>query len=410
MVAGLAFLGVASCRDADTTSRTGIRQPDLPGARDTGKVGNAANLDRLAALSDGAATAFDPPAPAGDLRADIAAFTTMEACIEHASVDPFLGDALQAIGYDSFVRDACLVIDAAKAHDLARCDAIDASMLRERCVATAAEVTGDADACPWLLPGRREGGRDPSCVAISLRVPSLCEGAEPESSRATCRAITTRDSGQCARLTSRSERARCTRDAQRYGPAVSPREVHYAPPAAPTGTFWIAGANGTHQVDIDLTPDLSRGVVLVQRRGAARLVVGPLHDESSALVAVSPYSRATLGFALLVPIAASPGKGDDKSSVGASLERMELSLPSHAMLSSAALRSVVIHVQELEVRRAAAISITIEGALQLDGSSRSVRAEMTTFVRDVVTAAALSGVPSPRSGAEGAMPTEPKTR
>src|ERR1019366_5592349 len=43
-----------------------------------------------------------PPAPAGDLKAEIARFTTLDACVnERARVDPIVGDALEAIGYDT---------------------------------------------------------------------------------------------------------------------------------------------------------------------------------------------------------------------------------------------------------------------------------------------------------------------
>ena len=355
---------------------------------------------------------FDPPAAAGDLAADIAAFTTLEACVEHASVEPFLGDALQAIGYDSFVRDACRIIDAAKARDLTRCDAIDASMLRERCVATVAEVAGDPDACPWLFPGQRERGRDPSCIALSMRDPRMCAGAENESSRATCQAITTHEPAPCAPLSSRVERARCTREARRYGSAVSAREVPSKPWAAPTGSFSIAAPDGAHVLDIDLAPDLSRGIVLVQQRGAARLVVGSLHEESSGLLAVSPYAHPTLAFALLLPNGSSSGAaGENKAPVGANVEHLELSLPDHVVLSSAALRAVTIKVQELAVQRAAPVCLSIDAVVQVDGSSRNLHAKMMTFVRDVVTVAALSGgaVP-PKLGVEGDMPPGPKTR
>src|SRR5438874_908997 len=51
---------------------------------------------------------IDPPPPAGDLKAEIERFTTLDACVaEKAKLDPLVGDALRAIGYDTFLRDAC---------------------------------------------------------------------------------------------------------------------------------------------------------------------------------------------------------------------------------------------------------------------------------------------------------------
>jgi hypothetical protein len=90
--------------------------------------------------------ALDPPAPPGDLKTELDEFTTVDACVQQrARLDPLVGDALDAIGYDTFLRDACRMLDAAKAQDDRRCEAIDASILRERCKATVAEIIGDAE-------------------------------------------------------------------------------------------------------------------------------------------------------------------------------------------------------------------------------------------------------------------------
>ncbi|HEX3772045.1 MAG TPA: hypothetical protein VHV30_14315, partial [Polyangiaceae bacterium] len=101
----------------------------------------------------------DPPAPAGDLKAEIAHFTSVDACVvERARVDPLVGDALEAIGYDTFLRDACRVVDAAKANDPGRCAGIEASSLEARCRATVAQTGGRPDACPWESPSRPDRG------------------------------------------------------------------------------------------------------------------------------------------------------------------------------------------------------------------------------------------------------------
>src|SRR4051812_28373985 len=56
----------------------------------------------------------DPPAPAGDLKADLDRFVNVETCVkERANVDPLVGDGLRAIGYDTFLRDACRLLEAA---------------------------------------------------------------------------------------------------------------------------------------------------------------------------------------------------------------------------------------------------------------------------------------------------------
>ena len=129
--------------------------------------------------------AVDPPAAAGDLQAEIQGFTSVDACVEQrAHLDPLLGDALEAIGYDTFVRDACRVLDAAKAGDAARCDAIDASSLRRQCVGTVAASKGDADLCPWNIPSRPEGGRDTWCLAANPKVQNFANPTTLQGSKA----------------------------------------------------------------------------------------------------------------------------------------------------------------------------------------------------------------------------------
>ncbi|MEO7108853.1 MAG: hypothetical protein ABI183_00330, partial [Polyangiaceae bacterium] len=68
----------------------------------------------------------DPTPGAGDLASDVAAFTNVDACVaqESVKVDPMIGDALLAFGYDTFLRDACRQIDAVKSRDPKKCDAI----------------------------------------------------------------------------------------------------------------------------------------------------------------------------------------------------------------------------------------------------------------------------------------------
>src|SRR5580658_9409690 len=98
----------------------------------------------------------DPPALTGDLASEVEGFTTVDACVDrHARVDPLVGDALEAIGYDTLFRDACRILEAAKAKDSKRCLAIETSPLRERCLATVAELAGEPDACPWRFDSRK---------------------------------------------------------------------------------------------------------------------------------------------------------------------------------------------------------------------------------------------------------------
>src|SRR5688572_18341673 len=70
----------------------------------------------------------DPPAPAGDLKAELDRFVNVEQCVaERSKVDPLVGDALRAIGYDTFFRDACRLLEAAKDKKRETCERIDSS-------------------------------------------------------------------------------------------------------------------------------------------------------------------------------------------------------------------------------------------------------------------------------------------
>jgi hypothetical protein len=147
----------------------------------------------------------DPPAPAGNLRHEVEEFTTLERCVKsRAAFDPVVGDAVEALGYDTFKRDACQVLHAAKTRSTAPCRDILASMLRDHCETTVAVVIGDAMMCP--LAG---GNHNAMCMALARRDERLCEQVR-DGLGLTCRAIIERDASKCRRS------ARCERLVQRW--------------------------------------------------------------------------------------------------------------------------------------------------------------------------------------------------
>ena len=363
----------------------------------------------------------DPPAPAGDLRAEIGRFTTIDACVEErASVDPVLGDALEAIGYDTFLRDACRVIDATKANDANRCAAIDASSLEARCRATVAEVNGKPEACPWEAARRRARGRDAKCVAVASRDPRLCAAVADLRDRATCEA-TLGLQRSCAKLRARTEQARCARDAERWRGVVS-ADSSGSTGAAPAdkqpfvvaGTLHVEGAAGTNAanastpVDVDLTPDLARGVTIVEQRDGAQIVLGPLTEAGLDFIAPSPHTRASLALELFLPVLPTLAKPSAHAAQGAGtsarIERAELLLPGRLPLSTPGARSTLVaslvaSVDGLALSRASPVKIEVNGDLGSAGSNWHVHAEATTFVRDIVKASDLYDGMLPSRGA-----------
>jgi hypothetical protein len=127
--------------------------------------------------------------------------------------------------------------------------------------------------------------------------------------------------------------------------------------------------------------DVSRGVVVLERLEGAHLVVGSLNKGGLGFIAPSPNAPKMLAFELVVP-------GDGKK---AHMERAQLDVPGHSMIDvgSAKAGSFVVHVTKLEKRRGGAVELTLEGSLE---EGVAVKAEATTFVRDIVTASAMLGL------------------
>jgi hypothetical protein len=415
MIACVALALIPCIPCALCACESGRAPPPSPSAVPTGPIVRVAQLLHVDAAD--LEPSVDPPAPPGDLKAEIDQFTTVDACVQQrARVDPLLGDALEAIGYDTFLRDACRVLDAVKARDDKRCEAIDASLLRERCAVTFAEIMGDADACPWQISTRPDRGRDTACVAIALREPRLCTAVEARPMAAICEAITEHDPAPCNELSSRSEQTRCARAAQRWYNAIPAADATVPLLPTATGKLHVTGADGGAWIESDLTADVARGVVLLQQRDGTRLVIGPLSAAGPGFIAPSPHVRATLALELMVPLHLPSREKDGTSTAPGGphqaerplaegrIERIELLLPGHTPLATPAVRSTLIaRIDKFEPVRGGEVKLSISGELDGEGASRRVQADLTTFVRDIVKASAVYGVKPPRLGADGGM-------
>ena len=312
----------------------------------------------------------DPERPAGDLAADLAAFTTVEACMKERtrSLDPLVGDAVDAIGYDTFLRDACRVLEAAKTKDAKKCELIDASALRARCRTVTAMVAGDADACPLKAPSKPELGRDATCVAAALRSPAMCAGAQRRD-RPSCEAIVAHDTKKCDAIPLDDLRASCVRDGTRYR-AVLPGNAAISSVPAAKGTLTVSG-EGKPQTTADLDLDVGSGVVVVVDGKRTRVTFGRVGEVTATPRAAQPLDRTRLALAFTFFGATSADKP-------AEITEATLTVPGSPVATCAAC-TLTLKVDKLEPKRAGAVSLTLDGTL----GAWKLHADVQTFVRDV---------------------------
>jgi hypothetical protein len=322
----------------------------------------------------------DPPAPAGDLKAELDRFVNVDTCVaERSRVDPLIGDALGAIGYETFFRDACRLLEAAKDKKREICDRIDASSLRSRCRSWVAMVALTPDACPLQFEGAPARGRQPTCVAVAARDPRLCAGEALAPRRATCEGLVLRDAAKCESLVP-SPRAACEREVARWkGVLLAPLEG-LAPIDAPKGKLTLRGATGTAdpaviQPEIDLAPDLARGLVAITSGGRVRIELGSFVESEIARIAAPPQKRMRLGLALVL----------EEAAKRATVQKLELEIPGDAPIVSppGSCDCAVSGISAVQ-KRGDPVTFKLEGTLSSNGRSYKIAADATTFVRDVV--------------------------
>lgn len=312
------------------------------------------------------------PPPAGSLRDEIQGFSTLDACEkQHAPTDPLLADALDSLGYESLVRDACRSMEALAARDSKKCSAILAGSLRARCETAVATLTGDASLCP--LSG---ASRDPLCLARARRDPRLCDGLSGRSAN-LCRALVSGDPSLC------KKDASCTRQVARWASVfenpekrepfvtklvVEVRETTHSAAGAPVRAF-------------DLGELAAGGFVVRKRSGRIELSLGAPRD-ATWLSAHSKLATPQGYFALELP--EKPKEGTTVA-LGPLASRFDLLVPELASLSSVPGHAkgrftVTKLVPELE----GVVKLDLEAIVGEGARSFRVVARIESFVRDVM--------------------------
>ena len=390
--------------------------PRIPSAAaDSGRDEDLKLLEQVLALDgdSGVVATGDPLAPAGDLKREIQAFTTLDACVaEHARLDPLVGDALRAIGYDSFLKDACRILEAAKRGSAEPCLAIDATALRNRCVSTVAIVQGAPDMCPPSLGSKPNRGRDPTCIAAATRDARLCS-AEDASKRTTCEALTLSDARRCESNAFPPERRACARDVERFRAVLGKTSAQAKPFEKPAGTVHVEPSNtrdagGPSPVTLNIEAILRKGVTSSLAGEAVHLEFGT--PEAHGAVHVTPSRTDSPNVAFTIETRASDPKG--ATSVIGRIERFEISIPGDVVLVCPAMKCTLEVKTEGNLRaRSEPVKIHIEGEVGSGPSARTILLEATTFIRDVMgtpSAARSTGGGTSKSVAPSAT-TKPTT-
>jgi hypothetical protein len=373
IIAAAALMAIA-CDDKNPTVRPAPSvTPATPAS-----VAAALGID-----AGGLVDTADPPAPAGDLKAELDRFVNVETCVkERANLDPLVGDALRAIGYDTFLRDACRLLEAAKDKKRETCDRIDSSALRTRCQSWVAMVAQTPDACPLQFEGVVTRGRNMTCLAVAGKDPRLCSGEARTSLRATCEAMSNRDEARCDALP--ADAPACKREVTRWKALLATPLSGLPKLPAPRGTLVVKGEAGTPDpatTNADLATELARGGVVVTARERARLELGMIGESETSRIAPSPNRRARLGIAVILEPPASP-----KDTPKPLLERLELEIPGEATLVFPTARcDCKVTTARIDKTRGGEIALALQGIMTSGARSYKIDVDLTTFVRDVVS-------------------------
>lgn len=381
---GAAVLAIVSALVACDDEPTRPKRPT--GSAPSGLAASASTA-KAPPLDAGLAT--DPPPTGGDLAADIERFTTLDACVASRAIgDAVLGDALLALGYDTFIRDACRVLAAGKERSPTPCRDITVSTLRRHCETVVATLAKDPNICPDEGIGR---GREGTCLAFASRDARLC-AAESEPRRTRCEAMVSNSAKRCA--SDKQSRAACERDVARwagiFGDAPPPKSL-----PSPVATYWVGKADAGAEAsppsaigspsaastgsDRGTLLSLTSGALVLEEKGTGvRRIDIASGTETASLFPTTAFVR------LSVEVPPVPD-GGALPKVGRVL-RAEMGVPRGPQLTAPpATNDLVVRWKKLELERGGAIELEIEGTVGEADQLLRTKVEVKTFVRDFAT-------------------------
>lgn len=323
----------------------------------------------------------DPAAPPGDLRAEIDAFQDLRACARaHRMADPMLADAVDALGYDTFVTDACRTIEALKAQSTAPCAPVLSTALRLRCEAQVAMLAGRPELCPADEPLPGFLARAPLCLAAARRDVRPCVsllGLE----RAACEGLAAHDPARCG------VDERCLRLVRRWMTAIP---VAIGRPIHP-GQIRVETRGEGPASAVELPREAEVGAwVSVAASGKARLLIGDLR---AFLVA-----GEDAGGGLLLDLPSWPPR-DLAFTLSESEARVTLRLRSAGALELTHLSRVKVAFEAAPAEPNRPLKLSVEASVGPSHAPRRASWFIDTWLRDIVAparpASSASSTPPP---------------
>jgi hypothetical protein len=315
----------------------------------------------------------DSPSPSGDLRSEIDAFTSLDACVKARTLtDPLLGDVVESMGYDTLVLDACRMLQALKAEDSKPCKAIALAALRSRCEISVAVRTGKPALCPVTAPPGRSASRDPVCLARASRDQRLCAAALA-AERPTCDALVLGDRGKCA------GNSVCLRQVARWSTLIEkPAEHDPFPAQAHVDLRAIEGAPEPAAVSFDLVDTAKQGAVLTRLGGnRTKVAVGSAPLVSTGIKDAQPR--------LLLEIVVSPAdlaKGEHP--LGPAQVKIDLLVPKIQDRSLTTVTDAKLTGCAIGRETGSPVKIALTATLHEAPRKYAVTIDIETFVRDLV--------------------------
>lgn len=278
------------------TDRSGREGPhDAPRSRDAGVQVEASTIRTPVEQPDpNAVEIYAPPPDAGDIATEVSSFRGLDQCVASVSskVPPAVSELMSDIGYHEANGDTCRTLQSLAERAVEGCDELQLRAARLGCRRRYAMYHGEPDLCPETAA---HDGREPLCVAVAMRDPSMCYAELDPHRVGVCRAIILRNERPC-RVAHQNALAagRCGRSAKRWWSAVPPTRPRPALPVGftpslslcPTSSEGDAGAGGSigdggrDSRCEEIAFLVKRGIVLCAREdvvigGRSGLPIGP---------------------------------------------------------------------------------------------------------------------------------------